>query len=205
MRGWRGKCTVAPAVRQRGTPLLGQEHVRSHSLFPYFHVLCPDVLQPAVDLDPEVALERLWAERLGIAVPHSVPDTCGQTVEKVGRVGADPGDALRRGWWVGYRVGQAKRCGGGTAEYSGRRLRPQRAQTNGGAPKERPPCRPGRGRACRTGATKALRCVTFEVPFRKRPIRARECEEAPGAPRYAPTARQCMDRIVSLRIVECTP
>jgi hypothetical protein len=68
----------------------------SHRLLPYFEVLRPDVLQPAVDLDPEVALKRLWAKRLRIAVPYPVPDTGRQTVEKVGRVWADPGDALRR-------------------------------------------------------------------------------------------------------------
>jgi hypothetical protein len=69
----------------------------SPRLFPYFDVLRPDMMQAAVDLDPEVALERLRAEGLGIAVPHSVPDTCRQAVKEVGRVGVDPGDALSRG------------------------------------------------------------------------------------------------------------
>jgi hypothetical protein len=33
-------------------------------------------------------------------------------VEKIGGVGADPGNALRRGWWIGHRVGRAERCRG---------------------------------------------------------------------------------------------
>jgi hypothetical protein len=91
MWGWRGKCTVAPTVRQAGecsrATIRPSRCALSHRLFPYFDVPGPDVLHPAVDLDPEVALEWLGAERLGIAVPHPVPDTGRQTVEKVGRVG----------------------------------------------------------------------------------------------------------------------